>query len=155
MTKKRRVVTKIPSLPFPSSVLTTPNRSRRFNVPPVQTMRSGVAASTRSQLTMSHLPVLSPPLKKRMTSRRHTKPMKLQLPTEHEHDAHEKENDGHITECCRDPKMTKGEETVQVVQPDPYLPKTYQCQATVLRQGGSYYNAMLTRVSSISLTTRH
>ncbi|CAI5706568.1 unnamed protein product [Peronospora farinosa] len=152
MAKKRRVVTKITSpmsssSPFSSPVVTTPNRSRRFNVSHVQTIRSGVAASTRSQLTVSQLPVLSPPLKKRMTSRRHSKPMKLQLPDEH-YDGQEDENDGQFTGCCTynsDTATEDGEEKVHLIKPDPYLPETYQCQATVLRHGGSYYDAMLTK----------
>ncbi|CAI5710579.1 unnamed protein product [Peronospora destructor] len=149
MAKKRRGVTKITSpmssSPFPSPVLTTPNRSRRFNVS--QTIRSGVAASTRSQLNVSQLPVLSPPLKKRMTSRRHSKPIKLQLPDDN-YEGQEDENDGNITGCCiynSDTATEEGEEKGQLIKPDPYLPKIYQCQATVLRHEGSYYDAMLTR----------
>ncbi|POM63274.1 Poly-ADP-ribose, partial [Phytophthora palmivora] len=72
------------SSPFPYPSPATPNRSRRCHLPRVHTARSGVAASTRSQLSVTQLPVLSPPLKKRVTSRRNAKAVKLQLPDDEE-----------------------------------------------------------------------
>ncbi|KAH7462014.1 hypothetical protein PRIC1_005911 [Phytophthora ramorum] len=131
------------SSPFPYP---SPSRGRRFNLPRVHTPRSGVAASTRSQLNVSQLPVLSPPLKKRVTSRRVAKAVMLQLPDiDEEEDA---ENDGGKTNCCEHGSETEtedDEEKLQLIRPDPYLPEAYQRRATVLKHGGSFYDAMLTR----------
>lgn len=139
--------------PYPSPAPATPSRSRRLNPPRVHTTRSGVAASTRSQLSTSQLPVLSPPLKKRVTSRRHAKAVKLQLldDDDDEHDAAEAgENDGSRTNCCvhgnSETETEDDEDKQQLIKPDPYLPEAYQRRATVLRHAGSSYDAMLTRV---------
>ncbi|CAH0521336.1 unnamed protein product [Peronospora belbahrii] len=134
------------SFSYPSPM--TPNRPRRLNVPRgVQTIqRSGVAASTRSQLGVSQLPVLSPPLKKRMMSRRHAKAVKLQLPDE---------EDEMKVKCCNHETKQETQEDddddeeegkiLELIRPDPYVPEAYQRRALVLKHGGSYYNAMLTR----------
>ncbi|KAE8876209.1 hypothetical protein PF005_g15630 [Phytophthora fragariae] len=138
--------------PYPPPAPATPSRSRRLNPPRVHTTRSGVAASTRSQLSASQLPVLSPPLKKRVTSRRHAKAVKLQLldDDDDEHDAAEAgENDGSRTNCCvhgnSETETEDEEDKQQLIKPDPYLPEAYQRRATVLRHAGSSYDAMLTR----------
>ncbi|EGZ11926.1 hypothetical protein PHYSODRAFT_352149 [Phytophthora sojae] len=133
--------------PYPSPAPATPSRSRRFNLPRVHTARSGVAASTRSQLSAPQLPVLSPPLKKRVTSRRSAKAVKLQLPDDDA--AEEGENDGSRTNCCvhygSETETEDEEDKQQLIKPDPYLPDAYQRRATVLRRAGSFYDAMLTR----------
>ncbi|OWZ07726.1 Poly ADP-ribose [Phytophthora megakarya] len=131
------------SSPFPYPSPVTPSRSHRLQLPHVHTARSGVAASTRSQLSTTQLPVLSPPLKKRVTSRRIAKAVKLQLPDEE--DAREDENDGGRTNCCLHSVTDDDEEKLQLIKPDPYLPEAYQRRASVLRQAGSFYDAMLTR----------
>ncbi|EEY60188.1 poly [ADP-ribose] polymerase 2, putative [Phytophthora infestans T30-4] len=155
MAKKRRASTSsaqkaspaaaaMSSSPFPYPSPATPSRSSRFNLPRVHTSRSGVAASTRSQLTVAQLPVLSPPLKKRVTSRRSAKAVKLQLPDD---DVDEDENDGR-TNCCvhnSDTETEDDEEKLLLIKPDPYLPESYQHRAAVLRHAGSFYDAMLTR----------
>ncbi|KAG6610687.1 putative poly [ADP-ribose] polymerase 2 [Phytophthora cinnamomi] len=143
------------SSPFPYPSLSpapaTPTRPRRVHPPRVHTARSGVAASTRSQLGASQLPVLSPPLKKRVTSRRSAKAVKLQLPDDDERDADaadDAENDGGRTNCCLHGSETESEDDEdkqQLIKPDPYLPEAYQRRATVLRHAGSFYDAMLTR----------
>ncbi|CAI5725203.1 unnamed protein product [Hyaloperonospora brassicae] len=158
--------------PYPSSPMpATPPRTPRSTLTRVSSLRSGVAASTRSQLSASQLPVLSPPLKKRVTGRRNAKAVKLQLPRDDDTGSDnddEAEADGYTVNgytaksytpnpdrdarsCCGymrgvDPSIPEGEEKVQALKPDPYLPEAYQRDATVLRQGGSFYNAMLTRV---------
>lgn len=148
MAKKRRtstsstaspaaVVKSSPPLSYPSPA--TPNRPRRINLPRA---RSGVAASTRSQAIVSQLPVLSPPLKKRVTSWRLAKAVKLQLPDD---DADKDENVGRRTNCCNESETEEDEEKLQLIKPDPYLPEAYQRRASVLRHTGSYYDAMLTR----------
>ncbi|KAG2765626.1 hypothetical protein Pcac1_g22952 [Phytophthora cactorum] len=155
MAKKRRASTAsakaspaaaaMSSSPFPYPSPATPSRSRRFNLPRVHTSRSGVAASTRSQLSVAQLPVLSPPLKKRVTSRRSAKAVKLQLLDD---DADEDENDGSRTNCCVHNSETETEdeeEKLHLIKPDPYLPESYQRRASVLRHAGSFYDAMLTR----------
>ena len=189
MTKKRRAASSSPSssssahqtssaaatvamssspFPYPSSPMpATPPRTPRSTLARVSSLRSGVAASTRSQLSVAQLPVLSPPLKKRVTGRRNAKAVKLQLPRD-DNDRDDAEADGDMvngytaksytpnpdreaSSCCGgtravDPSVPEGEETVQALKPDPYLPEAYQRDATVLRHGDSFYNAMLTRV---------
>ncbi|ETO80778.1 hypothetical protein F442_04841 [Phytophthora nicotianae P10297] len=156
MAKKRRASTAstkkaspaaaaMSSSPFPYPSPATPSRSRRFNLPRVHTSRSGVAASTRSQLSVTQLPVLSPPLKKRVTSRRSAKAVKLQLPDD---DTDEDENDCSRTNCCNlisDTETEDDDEKLLLIKPDPYLPESYQRRATVLQHAGSFYDAMLTR----------
>ncbi|GMF25697.1 unnamed protein product [Phytophthora fragariaefolia] len=153
MAKKRRAPAASPaaaamsSSPFPYPSPATPSRARRANLPRVLTARSGVAASTRSQLGAAPLPVLSPPLKKRVTSRRTAKAVKLQLPGD-EHDE-QRENDRGGANCCPHGSETEtedDEDKQQLIRPDPYLPEAYQRRAAVLRHGGSFYDAMLTRV---------
>jgi hypothetical protein len=141
--------------PFPSPPPSTPSRSRRFATPRVQTSRSGVAASTRSQLSTAQLPVLSPPLKKRVTSRRVAKAVKLELPDDDEEDEQaqrdreDRENDAARSNCCAlgsETETEDDEEKTPLIKPDPYLPEAYQRRAAVLRHSGSFYDAMLTRV---------
>ncbi|GMF10086.1 unnamed protein product [Phytophthora lilii] len=130
--------------PSPASAPATPSRARRAP-PRVLTRRSGVAASTRSQLSAAQLPVLSPPLKKRVTSRRGAKAVKLQLPDDDEADAEA------AAACCAHASETEtedDEDKLQLIKPDPYLPEAYQRRATVLRHAGSFYDAMLTRVGA-------
>ncbi|KAF4320164.1 hypothetical protein BBO99_00005893 [Phytophthora kernoviae] len=150
MAKKRRASTSTPykkaspaavamsSSPFPYPSPATPSPSKRRNAPSrVHTIRSGVAASTRSQLIVGSLPVLSPPLKKRVTSRRSAKAVKLQL---------NEDEDEYQTNCYQGTETNEDEETkLQLIKPDPYLPDAYQRRATVLRHGGSFFDAMLTR----------
>ncbi|KAG7397412.1 hypothetical protein PHYBOEH_000766 [Phytophthora boehmeriae] len=148
MAKKRRAPASTPSKkaspaavamsssPFPYPSPATPSPSKRRNAR-AHSMRSGVAASTRSQLGTGALPALSPPLKKRVTSRRSAKAVKLPL--------HEDE-DEYQTSYCQDAETNEDEETkLQLIKPDPYLPEAYQRRATVLRHGGSFCDAMLTR----------
>uniref|UniRef100_A0AAV1UMD3 Poly [ADP-ribose] polymerase n=1 Tax=Peronospora matthiolae TaxID=2874970 RepID=A0AAV1UMD3_9STRA len=187
MTKKRRASsssTKKPSssaaaaamssspFPYPSPPPATPPRLPRSSLARGSPLRIGVAASTRSQLSVSTLPVLSPPLKKRVMGRRHAKAVKLQLPDDDDDEEEEEDTDaakggytdkdGYIdtksynttedaeNSCCGYESGTTSqvaeETTVQPLKPDPYLPEAYQREATVLRHGDSFYNAMLTRV---------
>ncbi|KAI9915224.1 hypothetical protein PsorP6_007303 [Peronosclerospora sorghi] len=143
MAKKRRTSVATSASPAP----VTPPRVRRLHVPPrVHISRSGVAASTRSQLTVAQLPVLSPPLKKRVTSRRVGKAVKLQLPDDSDQEDKKEVLHANVTTCCiHNRKIETEEALVESIQPDPYLPETYQRHATVVRHGSSFYNAMLTR----------
>ncbi|TDH71589.1 hypothetical protein CCR75_005239 [Bremia lactucae] len=131
------------SSPLPNSLPTTPTRPRRLNLSSMYASRSGVAASTRSQRTTTQLPVLSPPLKKRVTSRRMGKAVKLQLPDDDVAESHGPKRGIR----SGDTESAHNEEKVYPIKPDSYLPEAYQHRSTVLQHAGSYYDAMLIRAS--------
>lgn len=98
--------------------------------------------------TTGALPALSPPLKKRVSTRRAAFAAKMAL----EEDDEEEEDGGDGDDAAADEEALR----LRHMQPDPYLqPDDFRRRARVFRRGKTIYDAMLTRVSARQLRDHH
>lgn len=145
MTRKRRISKPAPAPVATSATVYSPARATRSGgtaaslmTPPTRAKTTSLATAIGAQLT-NDAPILSPPLKKRVHTRRDARAVKVQsledaLDEQDDFDDEQRGYDGSSNTLRHN------------IKPDPHLPDPYKRNATVLQYKGSVYDAMLTRV---------